>query len=262
MPAKIHQPFMLHQSPCSVPGHAEDEGDAVSGQERARGPEDHVLAPERDPHLEHRAGQQRDEDLRDREPELERHLAEDLQRDDHGREVEPRVADARQQDRVGRASNPQGRLAGAGSAHRLMVCRCRSSPPDPNRLVDRRARLYCCPHDDRVPPRSALGRRALPADRAAGEGGAAPRPARRGRPAADRPRGRGGARDQPEHRCEGISRARDGWPRRGPAGAGHVHHRHARRSVAEASRGAPARARALARVGRAARASTRRASAP
>ena len=127
-------PPAVHAPPVAVlrAGHAEDEGDAVSGQKRARGPEDHMLAPESDPHLEHGAGQQRDEDLGDREAELERHLAEDLQRDDHGREVEPRVADARQQDRVGRASNPQGRLAGAGSAHRLMVCRCRSSPPDPN----------------------------------------------------------------------------------------------------------------------------------
>ena len=89
-------PPAVHAPPVAVlrAGHAEDEGDAVSGQERARRPEDHVLAPERDPHLEHRAGQQRDEDLGDREAEVERHLPEDLQRDDHGREVEPRVADA------------------------------------------------------------------------------------------------------------------------------------------------------------------------
>ena len=34
------------------------------------------------------------------------------------REMEARVAELRQQDRVGRAANPQGRLAGARSAHR------------------------------------------------------------------------------------------------------------------------------------------------
>ena len=52
VPAKIHQPFMLHQSPCSVPGHAEDERDAVAGQQCARRPHDHVLASERDRELE------------------------------------------------------------------------------------------------------------------------------------------------------------------------------------------------------------------
>ena len=113
-------PPAVHAPPVAVlgPGHAEDERDAVPGQERARGPEDHVLAPEGDPHLQHRAGEQRDEDLRDREPEVERHLAEHLQRDDHRRQVESRVADARQQHGVRRASDPQGRLARAGSAHR------------------------------------------------------------------------------------------------------------------------------------------------
>ncbi len=127
-------PPAVHAPPVAVlrPRHAEDEGDAVSGQERARRPEDHVLAPERDPHLEHRARQQRDEDLRDREPELERHLPQDLERDDHGRQVEARVADVRQQHRIRRASNRQGRLARAGSVHALMVCRDRSRPPDAN----------------------------------------------------------------------------------------------------------------------------------
>ena len=127
-------PPAVHAPPVAVlrPGHAEDEGDAVSGQERARRPEDHVLAPERDPHLEHRARQQRDEDLRDREPELERHLPQDLERDDHGRQVEARVADVRQQHRIRRASNRQGRLARAGSVHALMVRRDRSRPPDAN----------------------------------------------------------------------------------------------------------------------------------
>ena len=51
------------------------------------------LAPERDRDLETRAREQRDEDLRDREVEAERDLAEHLQRDDDGGEVQPRIAE-------------------------------------------------------------------------------------------------------------------------------------------------------------------------
>ena len=74
--------------------HAQHERDAVPGQQRARRPHDHALAAERDPDLEHRAREQRDEDLGDREPEAERHLAKDLERDDHRRQVEARIAAA------------------------------------------------------------------------------------------------------------------------------------------------------------------------
>ena len=116
-------PPAVHAPPVSVlgPRHAEDEGDAVTGEQSAGRPENHVLAPEGDAHLEHRTGQQRDEDLGDREAEVERHLPEHLQRDDHRREVKARVADRRQQDRIRPAADPQGRLAGAGfggRAHR------------------------------------------------------------------------------------------------------------------------------------------------
>ena len=55
VPAKIHQPRRLHQSPCCGPRHAQDERDAVAGEHRARGPQDHVLPPERDRDLEHGA---------------------------------------------------------------------------------------------------------------------------------------------------------------------------------------------------------------
>ena len=75
---------MLHQSPCTRPRDAQDEGDAVAGQQRAGRPHDHVLPPRGDPDLEHGAGEQRDEDLRDRQLEVEGDLAEDLQGDDHG----------------------------------------------------------------------------------------------------------------------------------------------------------------------------------
>ena len=100
-PAKIHDPRSA--PPVAVLGarHAQDEGDAVSRQECARGPHDHVLAPEGDPELEHaRTCRSDDEDLGDREPEVERDLPEHLQRDDHRREMQPRVARRRQQDRV------------------------------------------------------------------------------------------------------------------------------------------------------------------
>ena len=62
-------PRAVQAPPVAVlgPGHAEDEGDAVAGQQRARRPHDHVLAEEGDPELEHRARPERDEDLRDRE---------------------------------------------------------------------------------------------------------------------------------------------------------------------------------------------------
>ena len=104
-------PPALHAPPVAVlgAGHAQDERDAVAGQQRARRPHDHALAAERDRELEHRAREQRDEDLGDRELEAERRLAEDLQRDDHGREVQPRVAHRRQQDGVGRAADPERR---------------------------------------------------------------------------------------------------------------------------------------------------------
>ncbi len=52
-------------------GHAQDERDAVAGQERARRPEEHALPPGGDPDLEQGAGRERQQDLRDREPEVE-----------------------------------------------------------------------------------------------------------------------------------------------------------------------------------------------
>ena len=109
---------------------AQDECDAVPGEERARGPHEHVLAPQRDPHFEHCAGQQRDEDLGDRELEPERRLAEHLERDDHRRQVEPRVPRSRQQHRVFRAANPYGRPAGEGRgrAHPAMLLRAQREP--------------------------------------------------------------------------------------------------------------------------------------
>ena len=106
-------------------GDAEDEGDSVPGQQRARRPHEHVLAKEGDADLEHSAGEQRDEDLGDRQAEVERHLAEHLERDDHGRQVQARIPPRRQEHRVLRASNPDRRLAGRGGGrvHRRIILR-------------------------------------------------------------------------------------------------------------------------------------------
>ena len=109
-------PGAVHAPPVAVLGarHAEDEGDAVAGQEGARGPHEHALGSERDRDLEDRGREERDEDLRDRQLEVEGDLAEDLQRDDHACEMQPRIAHRRQQHRVVRAPDPYRRAAGEG----------------------------------------------------------------------------------------------------------------------------------------------------
>ena len=81
-------------------GDAQDERDAVSGQQRARRPHDDPLLPEDDRELEDGAHADRDEDLRDRQVEVERDLAEDLERDDDRGEVQPRVLEGRKNDRI------------------------------------------------------------------------------------------------------------------------------------------------------------------
>jgi hypothetical protein len=86
-------------------GHAEDEGDAVAGEERTRRPHDHAPLLQLDRELDHGAGAERDEDLGDRELEVERDLPEHLQRDDHRGEVETRIGQARQEHRVGSAAD-------------------------------------------------------------------------------------------------------------------------------------------------------------
>jgi hypothetical protein len=95
------------------PGDPQDEGDSVPGQHRARRPHQHVLAEEGDAHFEDRAGTDRDQDLGDRQPEVERDLAEDLERDDHRGEVEPSVAQPREEDRVRPAADHQSPPGGS-----------------------------------------------------------------------------------------------------------------------------------------------------
>ena len=95
-------PRAVQAPPVAVlgPGHAQDEGHTVSGEQRARGPHDDVVAEEGDADLEHGARPERDEDLGDRQVEAERRLPEHLQRDDHRGEMKARVADRRQQNGV------------------------------------------------------------------------------------------------------------------------------------------------------------------
>ena len=112
VPAKIHQPFMLHQSPCSVPGTRRTKATPFPVRKRARRPHEHALRAERDRDLEDPGDGERDEDLRDRQLEVERDLAEHLQGDDHRRQMEARIAQRGQQDRVVRAPDPQRRAAG------------------------------------------------------------------------------------------------------------------------------------------------------
>ena len=96
------EPPPVQAPPVAVlrPGHAQDECDPVAGEQRARRPHDHPLPPEGDRDLEERAREQRDEDLGDREREVERRLPEYLQRDDHRGEMEARVAQRGQEDGV------------------------------------------------------------------------------------------------------------------------------------------------------------------
>ncbi len=112
VPTKIHQPLRLHQSPCSRARDPEDERHPVPGEQGARGPQEHLLPPQGDPDLEHRARRDGEEDLGDREPEVEGDLAEHLQRRDHHGEVQPRVAQLRQQHRVRPAPDRERQAAG------------------------------------------------------------------------------------------------------------------------------------------------------
>lgn len=72
----------------------------ISTWERTRRPHDDALLPEDDRELEDGAHADRDEDLRDREVEVEGDLTKDLERDDDRGEVQPRILDGRSYDRI------------------------------------------------------------------------------------------------------------------------------------------------------------------
>src|SRR5207247_9673119 len=71
--------------------------------------------------LEQGESEEREQDLRDRQPEVECGLPEHLQRRDHGREVQPRVAELRQENGVGAPADREREAAWdrcGGSGHR------------------------------------------------------------------------------------------------------------------------------------------------
>jgi hypothetical protein len=106
-------------------GHTQDERDAVAGQRCARRPHENVLGAHRDRDLEHGSSADREQDLGDREVEVEADLTDDLERNDHGGQMEARVAKLRQQNRVRPAADrerrPRGRRCGV-RAHSPAPC--------------------------------------------------------------------------------------------------------------------------------------------
>ena len=104
--AKIHQPFMLHQSPCSVPGTRRMNAtplpvsSALAGHMSTRWLRK-AIPTSRTADVSSETRIWAIERLK-----LERDLPEHLQRDDHRGEVQARVAQRRKQDRVRLASDP------------------------------------------------------------------------------------------------------------------------------------------------------------
>ena len=98
------------------PDDAQDQGHAAAGEHRARRPDERATLTESDRDLEDRAGQDRREDLGHADLEVQADLAEDVDRDDHGRDVQARIADARQEQRIARAAQ---RERATGGGHRV-----------------------------------------------------------------------------------------------------------------------------------------------
>ena len=100
--------------------HAEDERRAVAGEQAARRPQDDPVLNEGDDELDQRADRQADQDLGDREPEIQHCLAQQLEGQQDRRDVEPRVAEAGQQDGIVAAKEPHApalALRQAGRRH-------------------------------------------------------------------------------------------------------------------------------------------------
>ena len=92
-------------------GNTEDERDAAAGQHRAGRPHEGPRSAERQRHLEDRARQDRRQDLRHADLEPQPDLPEDVDRDDDGSDVQPRIAGVRQDHGV-RAPAERERPAG------------------------------------------------------------------------------------------------------------------------------------------------------
>jgi hypothetical protein len=89
------------------PDDPQDQRDAAPGQHRAGRPHERPALPEGQDDLDDRAGQDGSEDLGDGDEEVQAQLAEDVDRDDDRRDVQARIANVRQNQRVGAAADGQ-----------------------------------------------------------------------------------------------------------------------------------------------------------
>ena len=102
--AKMYQASVVPRIVGWRPDDAQDEGDAAAGQHRARRPHERPGLAEGQGDLDDRAGQDRREDLRHAHLEVQPDLPEDVDRDDDRGDMQARIADVRQDQRVGAAA--------------------------------------------------------------------------------------------------------------------------------------------------------------
>ncbi len=93
-----------------------DQGHAAAGEHRAGGPHERARLPEGEGDLDHRAGQHRGHDLGHGQLEAQHRLTQQVDGQDHRRDVEPRVADAGQDQGVRRPTQGQGSAGHVDSA--------------------------------------------------------------------------------------------------------------------------------------------------
>ena len=147
-PANTYHAWKLQWSSGVVVGHAEDERDTAAGEHRAGRPHEGAAGAEGDGHAEDRGGQDRRQDLRDADLEVQADLPEDVDRDDDGGHVQPRIAELRQEHGVrvplslmalpGGTDPSAGPSLGSGAGWRsatAVACCCASTaemPIEPN----------------------------------------------------------------------------------------------------------------------------------
>ena len=99
-PAKMYQASVFQGSSGGVPTTRRIRATPLPVSIALAGHTNERRLAERQDDLDDRAGQDRREDLRHADLEVQPDLAEDVDRDDHCGDVQPRVADARQDQRV------------------------------------------------------------------------------------------------------------------------------------------------------------------
>ena len=103
------------------PDDAQDQRDAAPGEHRAGRPHERPGLAERERDLDDRAGEDRREDLRHAHLEAQADLAEDVDRDDDRRDVQPRIARVRQDERVAVPPRVSVRAVTVATANALNV---------------------------------------------------------------------------------------------------------------------------------------------